>query len=445
MNISGTAERKIFSVSRLNREIKQILEKEYAFVWITGEISNLSKAASGHVYLTLKDRNSQVSAVIFRTQHRLLEKTLANGMQVTGFGRISVYEPRGTYQIVFEYLEKSGLGELLIELEALKTKLKTEGLFDVAHKKRLPFLPSKITVITSPTGAAVEDIIKIAQRRYENIPIQIVPVSVQGKAAGDDIVRAFNLVNDRLEADIIILARGGGSIEDLQPFNSERVARAIFASTIPVVSAVGHETDVTIADLVADLRAPTPSAAAELILPLKTELTHGMIAIEERMLDRMRKLLDLAHFRLKEISQRIIHPRKKLDDANLRIDEFNERLVRAMTLQIRHNEIQLNWWHDRMTAWKPDDRLNKLNQKIERLKQQLIKIGADIILHRRRRFQSTFAALTALNPKAVLERGYSITQTLPEKKNVRDAHQVTLNDELEIILAHGVLRVKNLT
>ena len=445
MNISGTVDRKVFSVSQLNRAIKQILEKEYAFVWITGEISNLSKAASGHVYLTLKDRNSQVSAIIFRTQHRLLTKTLANGMQVTGFGRISVYEPRGTYQIVFEYLEKSGLGELLIELETLKTKLKTEGLFEVTHKKTLPFLPSKIAVITSPTGAAIEDVIKIAQRRYENIPIQIVPVSVQGKDAIDDIVRAFNLLNDRMEADIIILARGGGSIEDLQPFNSERVARAIFASTIPVVSAVGHETDVTIADLIADLRAPTPSAAAELILPVKNELTHGIIAVEERMLHRMRKLLDLAHSRLREISGRIIHPRKKLDDANLRIDEFNERLVRSMTIKIRQYEIQLNWWYDRMMAWKPDERLNKLNQKIEGLKEQLIKIGVDIIFRRRQRFQSTFAALTALNPKAVLKRGYSITQTLPGKKIVRDSRQVIVDDELEIILAQGVLRVKNLT
>ena len=445
MNNLKTAERKIFSVSQLNREIKQILEKEYAFVWITGEISNLSKAASGHVYLTLKDRNSQVSAVIFRTQHRLLAKTFTNGMQVTGFGRISLYEPRGTYQIIFEYLEKSGLGELLIELEALKTKLKTEGLFEVRHKKALPFLPTKIAVITSPTGAAIEDIIKIAQRRFENIPIQIAPVSVQGKDASDDIVKAFNLVNDRREADLIILARGGGSVEDLQPFNSERVARAIFASTIPVVSAVGHETDVTIADLIADLRAPTPSAAAELILPVKNELTHGIIAVEERMLHRMRKLLDLAHSRLREISGRIIHPRKKLDDANLRIDEFNERLVRSMTIKIRQYEIQLNWWYDRMMAWKPDERLNKLNQKIEGLKEQLIKIGVDIIFRRRQRFQSTFAALTALNPKAVLKRGYSITQTLPGKKIVRDSRQVIVDDELEIILAQGVLRVKNLT
>jgi exodeoxyribonuclease VII large subunit len=444
MNISGTAERKIFSVSQLNRKIKQILEKEYAFVWITGEISNLTKAASGHLYLTLKDRNSQVSAVIFRTQQRLLEKTLSNGMQVTGFGRISVYEPRGTYQIVFEYLEKSGLGALLTELEALKTELKTEGLFEVTHKKTLPFLPSKVAVVTSPSGAAVEDIIKIAQRRYENIPIQIVPVKVQGKDAVDDIVKAFKLVNDRMEADIIILARGGGSIEDLQPFNSEHVARAIFASAIPVVSAVGHETDITIADLVADLRAPTPSAAAELILPLKTELTHGIIVINERMTHRVRKLLDLAHIRLRELSQRVIHPRKKLDDANLRVDELNERLERAMTLKIRQSEIQLNWWHDRMTAWKPDERLDKLHQKIERLKGQLNKIGADIILHQRRRFQSILAALNALNPKAVLERGYSITQTLPEKKIVRDSRQVMAEDELEIILAQGVLRVKNL-
>ena len=444
MNNLKTAERKIFSVSQLNREIKQILEKEYAFVWITGEISNLSKAASGHVYLTLKDRNSQVSAVIFRTQHRLLAKTFTNGMQVTGFGRISLYEPRGTYQIIFEYLEKSGLGELLIELEALKTKLKTEGLFEVRHKKALPFLPTKIAVITSPTGAAIEDIIKIAQRRFENIPIQIAPVSVQGKDASDDIVKAFNLVNDRREADLIILARGGGSVEDLQPFNSERVARAIFASTIPVVSAVGHETDVTIADLVADLRAPTPSAAAELILPVKAELIQGIAAIEERMIYRIRLLLDSTRGHLTQLSQRTVHPRKKLDDANLHLDELSERLVRAMTSKIRHNEIQLKWWHDRMMVWKPDEQLKKINKKIDGIKGRLTKIGADITLRQRHRFQSTLTALTALNPKTILGRGYSITQRLPEKKNVRDSRQVMVDEELEIILAKGVLRVKNL-
>jgi len=437
-------ERKIFSVSELNREIKQILEKKYAFVWISGEISNMSKAASGHVYLTLKDRKSQILSVIFRTQTRLLSKNLENGMQVTGFGRVSVYEPRGTYQIILEYLEKSGIGELIVELEALKAKLRTEGLFEDKYKKELPFLPAKIAVITSPTGAVIEDILNISQRRFENIPIQIVPVSVQGKDAIHDIVNAFNLLNDRMEADVIILARGGGSVEDLQPFNSERVARAIFTSTIPVVSAVGHETDYTISDLVADLRAPTPSAAVELILPIKTDLTFGIEAARQRVANRMQILLDSTHSRLTELSKRIVHPHKKLDDLRLRIDELHERLVRTTTSKLQHNETQLNWWYDRIMAWQPDQQLKELDEKIKHYMDQLTKFGYDIILHHRHRLQSTITALTALNPKAVLQRGFSITQTLPAKEIVRNANQVAENDELEIILAKGMLRVKNL-
>lgn len=437
-------ERKIFSVSELNRKIKQILEKKYAFVWISGEISNMSKAASGHLYLTLKDRKSQISSVIFRTQTRLLTKKLENGMQVTGFGRVSVYEPKGTYQIILEYLEKSGLGELLIELEALKAKLMAEGLFEDKYKKELPFLPEKIVVVTSPSGAAIEDIINISQRRFENLPIQIVPVSVQGKDAIFDIVNAFNLLNNRMEADVIILARGGGSVEDLQPFNSERVARAIFTSTIPVVSAVGHETDYTISDLVADLRAPTPSAAAELVLPVKADLTFAVEAARERMVNRVMTLLDLTHSHLTKLSKRVVHPRKKLDDLRLRLDELHERLVRAMTSKLHHNETQLNWWYDRIMAWQPDQQLKELDEKIKQYKDQLTKFSHDIILHHRYWLQSTITVLTTLNPKAILQRGYSITQTLPAKEIVRNVNQVAENDELEIIIAKGMLRVKNL-
>jgi exodeoxyribonuclease VII large subunit len=437
-------ERKIFSVSELNRKIKQVLEKKYAFVWISGEISNMSKAASGHLYLTLKDRKSQISSVIFRTQTRLLTKKLENGMQVTGFGRVGVYEPKGTYQIILEYLEKSGLGELLIELEALKAKLTAEGLFEDKYKKELPFLPDKIAVVTSPNGAAIEDILNISQRRFENIPIQIVPVGVQGKDAIFDIVNAFNLLNNRMEADVIILARGGGSVEDLQPFNSERVARAIFTSTIPVVSAVGHETDYTISDLVADLRAPTPSAAAELVLPVKADLTFAVETARQRMVNKILTLLDLTHSHLTRLSKRVVHPRKKIDDLRLRLDELHERLVRAMTSKLHHNETQLNWWYDRIMSWQPDQQLNELDEKIKRYKDQLTKFSHDIILHHRYWLQSTITALTTLNPKAILQRGYSITQTLPAKEIVRNADQVAENDELEIIIAKGMLRVKNL-
>ncbi len=440
----ATSARKVFSVSELTREIKQILEKKYALVWISGEISNLSKAASGHVYLTLKDRDAQISGVIFRNQARLLKQKLENGMQVTGLGRISLYEPRGTYQIILEYLERNGIGELLAELEALKQRLKSEGLFDVHHKKTPPFLPGKIAVITSPTGAAIEDILTIAQRRFDNIPIDIVPVSVQGETAADEIVKAIRLVNEQQSADVIILARGGGSLEDLKPFNSERVARALFAAAIPVVSGVGHETDYTLADFVADVRAPTPSAAAELVLPVKSELAAGLDGIEKRLAARMQFLFKTVNARLADLSQRLVHPRKRLDDAALRLDEFHERLIRAVYDMLRRNEIQLDWWVDRIAAFHPEQHLKRLNHEVDSLNDRLVKAGSGLIEGRRIQLQAAINSLNTLNPDAVLKRGYSITRLLPEQQIVRNADQVPADAELEIILADGKLRVKNM-
>lgn len=436
--------RKIFSVSELNREIKQILEKKYAFVWISGEISNISRAASGHVYMTLKDRNAQISSVVFRTQTRMLDQTLSNGMQVTGFGRISVYEPRGTYQIILEYLEKSGAGELLAELEKVKAKLKDEGLFDSKYKKPLPFLPSKIAIITSPTGAAIEDILNIAAKRFESIPIEIIPVTVQGNNAANEIVSALELVNRRKSADVIILTRGGGSVEDLHPFNSEQVARAVFAASIPVVSAVGHEIDFTLADFVADLRAPTPSAAVELIMPVRKDLAATVATARQRMVDKMQFILDQARDSLSDLSRRLVHSRVKIDDAIFRIDELEERLVRAMMTRLRQCETQLTWWQERLNQSKPEGAVHRLHANLEGLVDRLDKIIRQIMERRHQRLRSSVSALTALDPNAILKRGYSITRLPPENKVVRSVEQVVGESELEIILSDGTLRVKNL-
>ena len=266
--------RNIYSVSDLNANIKALLEESFPFVWIIGEMSNFRIPASGHYYFSLKDAASQISAVMFRGQQRKLKFEPEDGMSVIGMGRISVYEPRGTYQIILEYLEPSGVGALQIAFEQLKNKLADEGLFNDEHKRDIPFIPNKIGVITSSSGAVVHDILQIVNRRYPNIAIQVLPAKVQGKGAAAEIVSALELLNRREECDVAILARGGGSLEDLQAFNSEPVARAIFGSRVPVISAVGHETDYTIADFVADLRAPTPSAAAEMVVPEKFTLEH---------------------------------------------------------------------------------------------------------------------------------------------------------------------------
>ena len=269
---AGSQQRKIYSISELNAEIRTLIEESFSFVWIFGEISNFRTPASGHFYFTLKDNASQISAVMFRGQQRHLKFQPEDGMSVTGMGRLGVYEPRGTYQIILEYLEPSGIGALQIAFEKLKGRLAAEGCFEDEFKKPLPFLPKNISIITSPSGAAVHDILKTIDRRFPNLHIQIIPVKVQGYGSAEEIVAALELLNARNEAEVAILARGGGSLEDLQAFNTEPVARAIFASEIPIVSAVGHETDYTISDFVADLRAPTPTAAAELVTPDKSEL-----------------------------------------------------------------------------------------------------------------------------------------------------------------------------
>ena len=263
---------KVYTISELNADIKWLLEERFPFVWIIGEVSNFRIPASGHFYFTLKDEFSQLNAVMFRGQQQKLRFQPEDGMNITGLGRLSVYEPRGTYQIILEYMEPAGIGALQIAYEKLKAQLAEEGLFDEKHKKPIPFLPQKIALITSPSGAVVHDMLNIINRRFPNVHIQIYPVKVQGDGAEDEIVDALALLNQSADVDVTIVARGGGSLEDLQTFNVERVARSVFESHIPVISAVGHETDFTITDFVADLRASTPSAAAELAVPVKNEL-----------------------------------------------------------------------------------------------------------------------------------------------------------------------------
>ena len=262
----------IYTVSKLTAQIKTLLEDRFPFVWITGEVSNFRSPSSGHFYFVLKDATAQIQAVMFRGQNQMLKFALEDGMNVTGLGRINVYEPRGTYQIVLEYLEPKGVGALQAAFEQLKAKLAIEGLFADTHKRQIPFLPREIALVTSPTGAVVHDMLNILNRRFPTIPVWVYPVRVQGDGAENEIASALDDLSKRSDLDIIILARGGGSLEDLQAFNSEGVARAVFTSEIPIISAIGHETDYTIVDFVADLRAPTPSAAAELAVAIKTEL-----------------------------------------------------------------------------------------------------------------------------------------------------------------------------
>lgn len=435
--------RKIYTVSELNAEIKTLLEERYPFFWISGEVSNFHMPASRHFYFTLKDEKAQISGIMFRGQNRNLKFMPEDGMTVVGLGRISVYEPRGNYQVIFEYLEPRGVGELQIAFEQLKARLSAEGLFDDARKQPIPFLPRNIGVVTSGTGAVVHDIIKVAHRRFPGVGIYIVPVRVQGAGAEEEIASAIALLNriDK-EIDTILLARGGGSLEDFQAFNAETVARAIFASRIPVISGVGHETDFTIADMAADLRAPTPSAAAEIAVPLKSELAARSLDLEGKLLRWTLRHLARKRERLSEVSRRLVHPRRRIEDLWMRLEDLTGRLGARCRERVRREAEQLGWQRHRLVVSGPGRRLSSLGPALKNARAAL---GAALRLRMERgrvRAGELSSRLGALNPLAVLERGYSITWTVPAGDIVRSADDVAIGTRVSVRLAKGVLRCR---
>jgi exodeoxyribonuclease VII large subunit len=429
----------IYTVSELNRKIKAILEQNFPFIWITGEISNFRLPSSGHFYLTLKDKTAQIQTVMFRGQNQHLKFVPEDGMSVTGLGRISVFEPRGSYQVILEYLEPKGVGALQVAFEQLKKKLNGEGLFDDQSKKPLPFIPEKIGLITSPTGAVVHDILHVVKRRFPGIPLDIVPVRVQGDGAITDIVAAIELLNRLRSVDVVILARGGGSLEDLQAFNSEAVSRSIFASEIPIISAVGHETDYTISDFTADLRAPTPSAAAELVVPLKGDLYRKINELRYLIILNLQRYIKNYRSQVGSLRGRLVDPKKKLIDHRLKLDEDTGRLIRAMINQIQLRRERLAWRYDKLSYNNPSFYIVKLKEKLDRTNALLLQSIRSCISECQARLREANAKLESLNPTAILARGFSITRTLPETTIVRDSVAVSLGQALEIVLARGSL------
>jgi exodeoxyribonuclease VII large subunit len=435
---------KVYTISALNVDIKLLLEEQFPFVWIIGEISNFRIPASGHFYFTLKDQSSQLNAVMFRGQQRNLKFEPEDGMNITGMGRLSVYEPRGTYQIILEYMEPAGVGALQIAYEKLKARLAEEGLFDEKHKKSIPFLPQKIALITSPSGAVVHDMLNIINRRFRNVHLQIFPVKVQGDGAADEIVDALELLNQTTDVDVAIVARGGGSLEDLQTFNAERVVRSVFESRIPVISAVGHETDYTITDFVADLRAPTPSAAAELAVPVKNELLRmvndSFVALEYRVCN----LIERYRRNLTDFAKRLVDPKKQIQDWRLRLDDFASRLSRNFIMLLDRKNEQHKWWLDRLVAHSPAAQVHNINLIIEQNIYKLLKTYSKEFENKTARLRELNARLETLSPIAILERGYSITRTIPDSKVVLDPRMVSINQDLEVMVAKGTLtcRVK---
>lgn len=407
---------RVYTVNSLTEKIKVLLEGHFEFIWVEGEISNFKAPSSGHYYMSLKDEKAQIRAVMFRPQSRYLKFVPEDGMKVIARGRIGVYEPRGEYQIVLDYLEPLGVGALALAFEQLKRRLAAQGLFDKAIKKPLPFLPQRVAVITSPTGAAIRDFLRIIHRRFYNIEVIVVPVKVQGDEAAAEIVEALRIVNQHLRVDVIVLTRGGGSLEDLWAFNQEELALAIRASSIPVVSAVGHEIDVTISDLVADLRAPTPSAAAELLVVEKELLIERLREMRIRIQSGLKGVLTRLSQRLILLAKGLRDPRKRLADLYMRLDDLHGRLVRVIGF-----------------------RLAPMGQKIE-FQERSLTLLMDRKLKELHTALSLFGGrLKDMSPLSILKRGYSITRKLPEKRILKDSSGVEQGNRVSVSLAQGEL------
>ncbi len=436
---------KIYTVSALTEKIKSLLEDHFDFVWVEAEISNFRSPTSGHYYMILKDEKAQIRAVMFRPQTRYLKFTPENGMNVIAQGRIGVYQPRGEYQVILDYLEPLGVGALALAFEQLKKKLAAQGIFDQVAKRPLPFLPQRVAVITSPTGAAIRDFLNVIHRRFANIEIVIIPVKVQGDEAAAEIVAALDVANRELNVDVIVLTRGGGSMEDLWPFNNENLALAIRASRIPVISAVGHEIDVTIADLAADLRAPTPSAAAELLVTEKATFIRYLEECKNRLQSSIQTSIYTMKQNLILLSKGLRDPRRGITDSWLRLDELNSRLLNQMDRMISDRKIGLHAEVRALLLNSPQNMISLWGQKIGYLYHSLT-----LTMHRKikegRMNQSLMhEKIKDLSPLSVLKRGYSITRKLPEKMILKDASDVDRGESVNIILAQGELdcRVEN--
>lgn len=432
-------ETKIYSVTELTSEIKKLIEEKYPFIWIYGEISNISTPFSGHIYFTLKDESARINSIIFKGQLKNLKFIPENGMSVIGFGRLGLYESRGTYQIIFEYLEPKGIGSLQIAYEQLKSKLSAQGLFDISHKKELPFLPKYICIITSPTGSVLFDILNIIDRRYPDVNIRIIPVKVQGESSEFDIVSAIKLVNENNYADVAIIARGGGSLEELQAFNSESVAKAIFESSIPIISAIGHETDYTIADFVSDYRAPTPSVAAEIVVPVKDELNIKIRKLTLSLKSNSLRLNDYNKNELNKLVNRLKSPKRIIDDLMMKNDDLFRRIIRAQLNIINQLKERTERKNDKLVFNNPIGHIIKYKEHIYNILYNIRKSINIIIENNRHLLIQSLTGLIALNPNAILERGYSITRTIPDKHLVIDTNNVKIGQNLEVMLAKGSL------
>jgi exodeoxyribonuclease VII large subunit len=433
-------DREVLTVSQLNGRARVLLEDVFSNIWVEGEISNLSRPASGHVYFTLKDSGAQVRCALFRQSAARVRQVLKDGLAVKVRGKVSLFEGRGDYQLILDTVEPAGEGALRLAFDALKDKLSAEGLFSTERKVPLPLHPRRIGIISSPTGAVIRDIISVFRRRAPQIQLTLIPTAVQGRDAIAQIVRALRLADAR-GFDALILARGGGSLEDLWCFNEEAVARAIDACVTPIVSAVGHETDVSISDFVADVRAPTPSAAAELLAPDASDLHRRVDNLKRRLVTRIQDRLMRERLRLEGISRRLRHPGERLRQQAQRLDDLDMRLRRAFEQHTQKRAARLAHLQARLTAQHPGRTLALLRQRLDSLSQRLPRAIRETLKTRRLQLQSQMQTLHVVSPLATLSRGYSIL--LDERGHaIRSAEQTHNGQRLKARLGEGELQVR---
>ncbi len=442
MSKTNPSANEIYTVSRLNRTVRTILEDVLPIIWVQAELSNLSKPTSGHLYFTLKDNNAQVRCAMFKNRQSGMRFEPKDGMQVLARAKISVYEARGEYQLIIESLKPAGTGVLQMTFENLKQKLATAGLFDAQHKKPLPPFPATIGIITSTTGAAIHDILSILKRRYPSVQILIYPSPVQGHGAAEKIARMIAIADQRQECDVLLLSRGGGSLEDLWAFNEECVAWAIFNCKTPLICGVGHEIDFSIADFVADARAPTPSAAAELASPDTTKVLLQLARYAQQLFHCLQQYIKQQRQRLALLLQRLTHPKQQLQQYTQRLDEYALRFNHHIEKRLTQHKILLSTLAGKINQQQPSHQIQHHQQRLTHQQSQLQHAIRATLIKAQRRLSTANHILTTVGPQATLARGYAIITDKQTGALIRNADPLTVGDALHIQLAQDKIDAK---
>lgn len=435
------AHRDVFTVSRLTAEVRAVLEDSFPLVWVEGEVSNLAAPRSGHLYFTLKDAAAQVRCALFKNRRTLLRAPPQNGAQVVLRARISLYESRGDFQLIVEHLEPSGAGRLRLEFEQLKGRLQAEGLFDAARKQPIPQFPRRIGVITSPTGAAIRDVLQILRRRVPHIPVRVYPAQVQGPEAPAELIAALEQARRDAACDVLLLTRGGGSLEDLAAFNDERLARAIAAFDLPLISAVGHEIDFAITDFVADQRAPTPSAAAELVAAAGTELEERLAGLRLHFIRSMTHRLAVVQAGMRALAKRLalLHPERRLQQRSQRIDDYELRLRRALAQRLATGQHRVHDLERRLAVQTPRRLLERYPGAYQAATLRLRAALGQRLRRDADRLRNASARLQSISPLGTLSRGYAVVTRSRDGAILRSFEQVALGEAIKVRLARGSL------